>query len=47
MDAIGVLIVGAGLWLIYAAYKGKSPWQVVKKTIAAETPGTTAGTKAA
>ena len=26
MDAIGVLVVGAGLYLGWCAYKGYSPW---------------------
>jgi hypothetical protein len=41
MDAIGVLIVGIGVWLVYSAYKGQSPFGTALADISAA-GGTTA-----
>jgi hypothetical protein len=39
MDAIGVLIVGIGVWLVYSAYKNQSPFGTALSDItAASTP---------
>lgn len=35
MDAVGVLLMGAGLWLLYSAYKGEDPLTVFKTVLAA------------
>lgn len=40
MDAVGVLMVSAGMFLVYSAYKGQHPWTVFTQTITATAPKT-------
>lgn len=33
MDAVGVVLIGVGGWLLYAAYKNEHPWDQLMQII--------------
>jgi hypothetical protein len=41
MDAIGVLVVGVGLYIGFCAYKGTTPWTNIKKDLGMSTTKST------
>jgi hypothetical protein len=42
MDAIGVLMIGVGLYIGFCAYKGETPWTNIKKDLGMSTTTPTA-----